>query len=82
MLAPLIVAINLPTLKYQLMSFFAIKLFCESQISIQTIAILDLEEILTTWGLEAIFILLKICDVLINNSMMLKLIGILVSSMT
>ena len=75
MLAPLIVAIKLPMLKQQLMSFFAMELLCESQMSNQTIAISDFRETLTMWGLVAKLILLKMCNVLMNDSIMSGLMG-------
>lgn len=56
------------------------KPFYESQMSSQTIAMSNFEETLTMWDLEVKLTLLKICDVLINDSIMLDLIGMLVPS--
>jgi len=42
----------------------------------------DFREILTMWSLEAKLILSKMCDILMNDSIMSDLIGILVPSKT
>jgi len=54
---------------------------CKSQISIQTIVISDFGNILTTLGLDAILILLKMYVDLIIVSITLVSIGIFVPSM-
>ena len=51
---------KLSILKLQLMTFLVDEPFCKFQMSIHMIAISDLGETLQTWGLEVIFILLKI----------------------
>jgi len=48
--------------------------------SSQTIAMSDFEKTLTMWGLKAKLTLLKIYDVLMNDLIMLDLIGMLVPS--
>lgn len=60
MLAPQMVMMNLPTLKHLLISILALLPLCMSHISIQMIAMSDLEDILMTFGLDTKVMLLKI----------------------
>jgi len=60
MLAPLIIAMILPTLKYLLMIFLALLPFWVSHMSIQTIAMSNLEETLIMCGFDMRMISLKI----------------------
>ena len=60
MLVPLIMVMWQPILKHLLISIFPFVLFCESQISIYTIAMSDLRNALMTQGHEAKTTLLKI----------------------
>jgi len=80
MLAPLMVATKLLTLKQQLISFFTIELLCESQMSNQMIAMSNFGETLAMWGLEVKLTLSKMCDVLMSDSIKSDLIGMLVPS--
>ena len=64
------------------MSFFAIELLCESQMSSQIIAISDFRETLAMQSLEVKLTLLKMCNILMSDSIILDLIGMLVPSMT
>ena len=80
-LASLIVATKFPILKLRLMILLAADLFCESYMSIQTIAMSDFGETLHTCGLEAILMSLKMWEALIIFSMTLESIRVLVFSM-
>ena len=60
MFAPCTVAIKLPTLKCLLIIFLTLEPFCVSHMSIQMMAISDLDEILIILGLEVRIISLKI----------------------
>ena len=60
MFAPWMVAIYFPMLKHLLMSILVLLPLWASHISIQTMAMLDLGDILITLGLDANIILLKI----------------------
>jgi len=53
MLVPLMVAMNLPMLKRQLIMFFAKEPLWESQMSTQTTAMFDFGDALMTRGFEA-----------------------------
>jgi len=59
MLAQWTMVIKLSTLKCLLIIFLALDPFCVSQMSIQIIAILDLDEILMTWDLDMRMMLLN-----------------------
>ena len=80
MLAPLIVAMKFPILKLRLMILLAADPFCESHMSIQTIAMSNFRETLHTHGLEAILMSLKMWEALIIFSIMLESIRVLVFS--
>ena len=60
MFAPQIVAINLPTLKHLLISILALLPLWTSQMSIHTMAMLDLGDTLIILGLDASKMLSKI----------------------
>ena len=78
--ALLIVAMKLLTLKQKFTSFLTVDLFCKFQMLIQTMAISDSEETLTTWGLEVMLTLSKMCNVLMNASIISEVVGTLVPS--
>ena len=69
MFAPQIVAINLPTLKHLLISILALLPLWTSQMSIHTMAMLDLGDTLIILGLDASKMLSKIWFYFRTNSM-------------
>ena len=74
MLAPLMVTIYFPTLKYWLIRLLALLPLWISQILIQIIDMLDLGDILITCSLEAKVMLLKIwfCLMMVSTSLELR----------